>query len=90
MSLAYAFTSVNLVLTVSLFLPSCTSLLLIAESRIALAAVNDEMDFVLRLSRHRAPAELWHHQDMNTLTPEMHSNSDFTELFNAVERKMAE
>ena len=29
-------------------------------------------------------------KDMNTLTPEMHSKSDFTELFNAVERKMAE
>ena len=41
------------------------SLLLIAESRVALAAVNDEMDFVLRLSRHRTPAELWPHKDMN-------------------------
>lgn len=34
------------------------SFLLIAESRVALTAVNDEMDYVLRQSRYRAPAEL--------------------------------
>lgn len=34
------------------------SVLLIAESRIALSAVNDEMDFVVRLSQYHAPKEL--------------------------------
>ncbi|GJD18151.1 hypothetical protein RIVM261_031070 [Rivularia sp. IAM M-261] len=34
------------------------SLLLIAESRIALTAVNDEMDYVIRLSQYYAPEEL--------------------------------
>ncbi|HXV98129.1 MAG TPA: toll/interleukin-1 receptor domain-containing protein, partial [Anaerolineae bacterium] len=29
-------------------------------------------------------------KDMNTLTPEMHSKSGFTDLFWAIERKMAE
>jgi hypothetical protein len=33
------------------------SLLLIAESRIALAAVDEEMDFALRLGQPHAPAE---------------------------------
>ncbi|MES1022857.1 DUF2721 domain-containing protein [Gloeocapsa sp. BRSZ] len=35
-----------------------TSLLLIMESRIAVGAVDDEMDFVLRLSQRHVPAEL--------------------------------
>ena len=34
------------------------SLLLIVESRLALASVNAEMNFVLRLSQHHAPADL--------------------------------
>ncbi|WP_051469901.1 DUF2721 domain-containing protein [Fischerella sp. PCC 9605] len=34
------------------------SVLLITESRIALRAVNDEMDFVIRLSQYHAPKEL--------------------------------
>ncbi|GAA6618828.1 DUF2721 domain-containing protein [Scytonema sp. NUACC26] len=35
-----------------------TSLLLIIESRVAIAAVNEEMDFVLRLEQCQAPVEL--------------------------------
>lgn len=35
----------------------CASLLLIAESRIALAAVDEEMDFALQLGQPHAPAE---------------------------------
>ncbi|MBE7469405.1 MAG: hypothetical protein HS114_09750 [Anaerolineales bacterium] len=37
------------------------------------------------------PAELTNIiKDMNTLTPEMHSDSSFAALFQAVERKLAE
>ena len=56
-SLAYAWIPITLGIA-GVTLLFAASLLLIAESRVALAAVNDEMDWALRIARHFAPPDL--------------------------------